>query len=183
MIPCQDIELPRHLATPADQMPSLARSNYLHTVKPSNSSKTLVVAISGCSSSGKTLLSLLLEAVFSVLHLSDCNLANFPRPSRNIIIHEDDYFLPKNSCPLVSFATTSSDDNFISTSLLHDHSGLYSFNQRNDIQTADDPKRVPLERRTLGSVMGPDTDCWEAVDLTALIMVCRSFHDLSKRLL
>ena len=84
------------------------------TPQPDNNSphenNTLIIGISGPSSSGKTTLARLLKNVFSVLN-TERN--NGEQPSRtkgiqSMIIHEDDFYVPDNHIPVVK--TSSGDD-------------------------------------------------------------------------
>lgn len=171
-MPSQPTSLLRCDATNADQKTSPNHSNYLHAVKEGDEAKTLIVAISGCSSSGKTLLSRLLQAVFSDLRLSGSNDTDFPQASCCVIIHEDNHFLPKNLCPSVSYATSHNDKHFVARSLPHDKTNLYSFNPHQQVRPTDNPHNVELVSDGVGSISGPDTDCWEAVNLNSLLTVC-----------
>jgi hypothetical protein len=167
MVQLQDIEFTTGPSATIDPAPQTDKSR---DVREATQTKPLVVAISGCSSSGKTLLSLLLEVVFSDLDLTVSDSVSSPL-SQPIVIHEDDYFKLKEICPLISFKTTHSDSDFILKSLCCPDLGLYHFKKHNETSSVDDIQNTVLGERILGSVTGPDTDCWEAIDVSALATV------------
>lgn len=169
----QNIVSPDPLSTVSDSMLSSRESSDRYTSSQADSAKTLIIAISGCSSSGKTLLSLLLKAVFTDANIPNSRLANFPLAGRPLIIHEDDYFIPKSHCPLVTFKTTVADGPFILRSLHGGNSGPYFIHEDNELAAVDDmhPQSTISEKQLLCKVTGPDTDCWEAINVPALTEV------------
>jgi hypothetical protein len=114
------------------------------------------------------LLGLLFEAVFTGLNLSRSGHANSPKVFWPIVVHEDDYFVPKNDCPLVSFETACADSPVTFKSLRHGSVSQYYFRQQGDISTIDGFNTVP-EKSRVCRVTGPNTDCWEVINDSALI--------------
>jgi hypothetical protein len=167
MVQLQDIEFTAGPSATIDPAPQPDKSP---DVREATQAKPFVLAISGCSSSGKTLLSLLLEAVFSDLDLTVSDSVN-SRLSQPIVIHEDDYFKLKDNCPIISFDTTHSDSGFILNSLCHPDLGLYHFKKHCETSSVNGIQNTISEERILGSVTGPDTDCWEAIEVSTLATV------------
>jgi hypothetical protein len=152
---------------------SSANSNNARTSAQVDYAKVLIIAISGCSSSGKTLLSLLLKGIFTDLDFSFAGLTNSSKASRPLSIHEDNYFVNKYNCPLVTFKSTPADSPFMLKSLRNENLGPYYLYLDNDHTPIDDVhlQTMYLEEQPLWRVIGPDTDCWEAIDVSALIGV------------
>jgi hypothetical protein len=152
---------------------SSANSNNANTSAQVDSAKVLIIAISGCSSSGKTLLSLLLKDIFTDLDFSCPGITNSSKASRPLSIHEDNYFVDKNNCPFVTFNSTLADSSFILKSLSNENLGHYYLHLDNNHTPIDDVhlQTLNLAKQPLWRVNGPDTDCWEAIDVPALIEV------------
>lgn len=150
MVQLQDIEFTTGPSATIDPAPQTDKSR---DVREATQTKPFVVAISGCSSSGKTLLSLLLEVVFSDLDLTVSE--SVTSLSQPIVIHEDDYFKLKEICPLISFKTTHSDSDFILKSLCRPDVGLYHFKKHNETSSIDDIQNTVLGERILGNVYWP----------------------------
>ena len=183
MVQSEGTESTTPLFAITDFIPSCTRSDDLYKSTQPDCPKRLVVAISGCSSSGKTLLSLLLQAVFSDLGRSVFKPAKSLKALQSIIIHEDDYFMPKRDSPSVSFETTLADGPFILKSLCCDGLSHYHFKQHSyisdDLQDVLRQKSLPQTASAVGTVTGPDTDCWKAINISALITVCISLYTLT----
>jgi hypothetical protein len=75
--------------------------------------RPILIAISGCTSSGKTTLCYLLVSIFSGIsgklkHLGagNDNIAdkNIGQPiTKTVVLHQDSYFKPKQDCPVISW--------------------------------------------------------------------------------
>ncbi|KAG4028200.1 hypothetical protein MFRU_023g00370 [Monilinia fructicola] len=141
-----------------------------------NTRGVLTVAICGCTSSGKTTLALLLSKIFSSLsstkELIDDNspfdsekdsLDNSQVTTRlktpfTTTIHQDAFFIPKAYCPCVIFNSTRNDKNFMRESLTRTiENPVYSYSW------ADTEKERNVR------IIGPNTDCTEAVDFGSLL--------------
>lgn len=166
-------ESTKPLSVATDPSAPSANSHLLCKSTQAHSSKVLTIAISGCSSSGKTLLSLLLEAVFTGLNFTVSRLTNCQSFFSPIIIHGDNYFVSKDNCPLVTFESTKADSNFILKSIRHDTGGLYYIHDQSETTALDDAslRHIFLEEPLIRTVTGPDTDYWEAINVPALIKV------------
>jgi hypothetical protein len=116
------------------------------------------------------LLGLLFEAVFTGLNLSHSSHANSPKAFWPIVVHEDDYFVPKNDCPLVSLETACTDSPVSLKSLRRGSVSQYYFRQQGNISTIDGFNTVP-EKSRVWRVTGPNIDCWEVINGSALIEV------------
>ena len=116
------------------------------------------------------------------------------RKGRAIVIYQDAFFLPKSSCPLVTFTTTPADVNFVEKTMVSDTEGTYILSMEgsdtntrstkqagvNDLATVDKKeagaegcKLVP----SVWNVTGPDTDCWSALDIPALITAIQHIRE------
>ncbi|KAK6613734.1 Nicotinamide riboside kinase [Botrytis cinerea] len=134
--------------------------------------KALTVAISGCSSSGKTTLALLLSEIFSSSPTEkDSTCIKSPRISEEnnpgnaqarhpftTTIHQDSFFIPKADCPLVQFNSAPSDGHFIKESLAQKNDNPVYFYARDD---ANGKANV--------QITGPNTDCMEAINFGNLL--------------
>ncbi|PVH78558.1 hypothetical protein DL98DRAFT_573134 [Cadophora sp. DSE1049] len=86
--------------------------------------KTFVVAISGCSSAGKSLLAKILSEIFEPsLSLSGNSEGGKVKPT--VTIAQDDFFHPKGLQPFVTFTSTPADAPFMEKSIHHDELGMY----------------------------------------------------------
>lgn len=105
----------------------------------------VVIALSGATTSGKTSVALILEEIFSY------------KNKDVTVIHEDEYFVTKELCPLVTFgsASTNSEREFMQASKENDKLGLYIITEKEESKDF--------------TITGPDTDCWSAVDVDKLI--------------
>jgi hypothetical protein len=133
------------------------------------------IAISGCTSSGKTVLALLLSEIFapfssSPQHRLDGSLHPGlseiqPIEGRSTIpststIHQDAFFLPKALCPLVSFNSTPAEKPYIRASIQDiDENATYSYSWSG----------LHLHSSESIRIIGPNTDCQEAVDFRSLL--------------
>ncbi|QSZ35279.1 hypothetical protein DSL72_008148 [Monilinia vaccinii-corymbosi] len=136
----------------------------------------LTVAIAGCSSSGKTTLALLLSEIFSSLSTKrgstdddsplDLEKENLDGSQTTIpsttpfttTIHQDDFFIQKALCPFVAFNSTNNDKKFIKDSLNGmDEKDIYSY------------FCTGAEEKGNVRIIGPNTDCMEAVDFGELL--------------
>jgi hypothetical protein len=170
----------------------------------------VTIAISGCTSSGKTTLTVLLAEIFSTVEKSnkptillndspvkldlkgffedDENLmkngnkyndneANSVQKRGPIIIYQDAYFKDKSYCPTISFTSTPADADFTRRSLSDDFIKQYaiSWGGCNTIgrvthsteggnYTSSVIEQVP----PFWYIIGPDTDCWNSLDIPAL---------------
>ena len=174
--------------------------------------KAIVIAISGCSSSGKTTLAVLLAQIFSTSKKDEVvemhnflnesstkdelvEMQNFLNESdtkdgednlQSIIIHQDTYFVDKSWCPLVTFESMPADLNFVQATLVDSEVGFYaivegvrpSIDVGKNRQTKNPGFKIWEDEdeatNTSGStspswfITGPDTDCYTALDITAL---------------
>jgi hypothetical protein len=207
-------------------LPPHASNTKLSNVNSSGKeNKCIIVAISGCSSSGKTTLAILLAEIFSKREDSNAdnpkvtlndsttcliqkasspsneNISNADKDEKTIvdsngvvIIHQDSYFLPKSSCPLVTFDSTTTDSDFVQRSLINGNTSKYvislggsrisgkSINSLSDNSNAlDDSTTEPAEGwkpiQPIWKITGPDTDCWEAIDAPALLSTIKDVRE------
>ncbi|KAJ8070151.1 hypothetical protein OCU04_000543 [Sclerotinia nivalis] len=131
--------------------------------------RVLTVAISGCTSSGKTTLALLLSEIFSSLSAIDKSTDNnSPHESAKdnvcnsqaftTTIHQDSFFIPKAYCPFVQFNSTNNDKNFMKESIAQkDENPVYTYSC------------TGTKGEGIVQVIGPNTDCMEAVDFCNLL--------------
>jgi hypothetical protein len=162
----------------------------------------ITIAISGCSSSGKSTLALLLQEILSTaprsgpipcvtLNDSTTNLSltssdkenHEPKPEaehvlvnrgRAIVAHQDAFFLDKSHCPNVTFRTTLNDLNFVEQSLLNDTIGTYTMTRPESSNPDDSPtKAVTLNYK----VTGADTDCWQAIDAPSMVSCIKQLRE------
>jgi len=110
----------------------------------------LVIAISGCTSSGKTTLALMLSEIFKNVSHSGIK-----------IVHEDNFFAPKHELPLVTFKSKPSDLKFIQATLQYDAEGDYILSR------GSFPTKAAWEPHW--KVTGPHTDGWHAIDVAKLV--------------
>ncbi|KAF7920196.1 uncharacterized protein EAE97_011537 [Botrytis byssoidea] len=148
---------------------------YLTTKKcdvSQTTAKTITIAISGCSSSGKTTLALLLSEIFSssitTKHSTGNESLHIPKENNlddakathpfTTIIHQDAFFIPKAGCPLVQFDSAPNDENFIRESLAPKNKNPVYFYARTGTHGEENVQ-----------ITGPNTDCMEAVDFGNLL--------------
>jgi hypothetical protein len=157
----------------------------------------ITIGISGCSSSGKTTLAIILEEIFAPsniigsfdcpeitlsksfkpLNLSDAKgFGEKPNKKVRLILQEDTYFLDKSFCPRSTFASRSEDAHFVDRTLAQDNVGCYTIAWKGSENCLNDGKDslVPAAAAAAAAshvwdIVGPDTDCWEAIDVPALI--------------
>ncbi|APA06826.1 hypothetical protein sscle_02g015960 [Sclerotinia sclerotiorum 1980 UF-70] len=149
----------------------------LHKIKKAedinhSAPRVLTVAISGCTSSGKTTLALLLSEIFSTFSATNKSTENSsPHESAKdnldnsqaiipftTTIHQDSFFIPKAHCPFVQFNSTNNDKNFIKKSIIErDEKPVYTYSGTGAIGEG------------IVQVVGPNTDCMEAVDFANLL--------------
>jgi cytidylate kinase len=98
----------------ANSLSALSLKN-LHSEDGDKTDKVITIAISGCPSSGKTTLALLLAQIFAV-----------DNTKKHVLIHQDGLFLPKACCPFVKFESLPADTPFCQATLKNDTVGLYS---------------------------------------------------------
>ncbi|TGO62746.1 hypothetical protein BOTNAR_0109g00220 [Botryotinia narcissicola] len=138
--------------------------------------KSLTVAISGCTSSGKTTLALLLSEIFSSPTTKHSTGDKSPRtPKENnlgvakathpfaTIIHQDAFFISKADCPLVQFNSAPHDENFIRESLAQKNENPVYFYARTGTNGEENVQ-----------ITGPNTDCMEAVDFGNLLRMVQA---------
>lgn len=142
--------------------------------------KVLTVAISGCSSSGKTTLALLLSEIFSPLSIAEdtanssplddekCNLNNSqatasPTSPFTTTIHQDAFFIPKAQCPFVEFKSAHTDKSFMEESVAKIDENPVYFYSSNGVKGEGNVR-----------VIGPNTDCMESVDFGNLLRKVQS---------
>ncbi|TGO35682.1 hypothetical protein BHYA_0150g00300 [Botrytis hyacinthi] len=141
-----------------------------------NTPKALTVAISGCTSSGKTTLALLLSEIFSSPttkisagnespHISkEDNLGDAKAThSFTTIIHQDAFFIPKADCPLVQFNSAPNDICFVKESLAQKNENSVYFYARTGTDGEEDVQ-----------ITGPNTDCMEAVNFGYLLRMVQA---------
>ncbi|KAF7856037.1 hypothetical protein EAF04_009993 [Stromatinia cepivora] len=139
--------------------------------------RVLTVAISGCTSSGKTTLALLLSEIFSSFSTRDKSTdknsphENSPHASAKdnlgksqattpftTTIHQDSFFIPKAHCPFVQFNSTNNDKGFMKESIAQiDENSVYCYSC------------TGTKGEGIVQVIGPNTDCMEAVDFGNLL--------------
>ncbi|PQE15260.1 hypothetical protein CJF32_00007898 [Rutstroemia sp. NJR-2017a WRK4] len=135
------------------------------------------IGISGCTSSGKTVLALLLSEIFAPFspppqHRSDGSLQVGDLETQLIegictvpstsIIHQDAFFLPKADCPWVTFDCTQAEKPYIQASIRNiDENTAYSYSWSGRNLLSSESIRI----------IGPNTDCREAVNFKSLL--CR----------
>jgi len=110
----------------------------------------LVIAISGCTSSGKTTLALMLSEIFKSYSNNGIK-----------IIHEDNFFAQKHELPLVGFKSKPSDLKFIQATIQYDAEGDYTIS-RGSFKT-----KAAWEPHW--KVTGPHADGWHAIDVAKLV--------------
>ncbi|KAF7959232.1 hypothetical protein EAE96_002747 [Botrytis aclada] len=134
--------------------------------------KALTIAISGCSSSGKTTLALLLSEIFSSSSSTKHSTGDKPpdiSKANNLgdakathpfttIIHQDVFFIPKADCPLVQFNSAPNDEQFIKESLAQKNKNPVYFYARTGTNGEENVQ-----------ITGPNTDCMEAVNFGNLL--------------
>ncbi|KAF7894741.1 uncharacterized protein EAF01_010191 [Botrytis porri] len=139
--------------------------------------KALTVAISGCSSSGKTTLALLLSEIFSSSPTTKHSTGRKPpdiSEEKNLgdakaihpfttIIHQDAFFIPKSDCPLVQFNSAPSDEHFLKESLAQNNENPVYLYARTGMNGEEDVQ-----------ITGPNTDCMEAVNFGNLLRMVRA---------
>lgn len=141
-----------------------------------NTPKALTVAISGCTSSGKTTLALILSEIFSSpttkhstsnesLHIPKENNLGDAKATRpfTTIIHQDAFFIPKADCPLVQFNSASNDKHFIKESLAQNNENPVYFYARTGTNGEENVQ-----------ITGPNTDCMEAVNFGNLLRMVQA---------
>ncbi|KAG9231672.1 hypothetical protein BJ875DRAFT_110433 [Amylocarpus encephaloides] len=125
------------------------RGQRLDSAQPltkTKNSNIVVIGISGCSSSGKTTLTFLLDEIF--------NSGAVTTTGKHIIM-QDDFFRPKSELPDVVFV--EQDTKFLKATIQQGTSQLY------DIQPFIDEKM-----KTAWKITGPDADCAAAVNFDML---------------
>ncbi|TGO25837.1 hypothetical protein BPAE_0071g00080 [Botrytis paeoniae] len=139
--------------------------------------KALTVAISGCSSSGKTTLALLLSEIFSSSpttkdsignkspHISEKNNLGDAKATHpfTTIIHQDAFFIPKADCPLVQFNSTPNDEHFIKESLAQENENPVYFYAQTGMNGEGNVQ-----------ITGSNTDCMEAVNFGNLLRMIQA---------
>ncbi|KAG4443896.1 hypothetical protein IFR05_000662 [Cadophora sp. M221] len=156
--------------------------------------KTFVVAISGCSSAGKSVLAKILSTVFSTTSIiPDTNEASHHK--KTIMISQDDFFQPKALQPLITFLSCPSDSHFMERSIQNDEQGMYFIafsgtrpdhppesllictngsrhTQRTDSfdsTNSDASRAIEGGHRPRYQVTGPMTDCDQALNFVGLV--------------
>ncbi|KAI9650432.1 hypothetical protein NHQ30_000447 [Ciborinia camelliae] len=138
--------------------------------------RPLTVAISGCTSSGKTTLALLLSEIFSSfsvtkeptdndsplgseqVNLGDSQTTTPLKTAFTTTIHQDSFFIAKIHCPCVEFNSAINDESFMKESIAKiDETPIYSYSS------------TGTKGKANVRVTGPNTDCMEAVDFGNLL--------------
>ncbi|KAK0111726.1 hypothetical protein ONS95_002067 [Cadophora gregata] len=156
--------------------------------------KTFVVAISGCTSAGKSVLAKILSEIFDSPSVLPSN-GDGGKIKPTITIAQDDFFHPKGLQPFVSFMSTQGDAPFMEKSIHHDEFGMYfitssgtrpshppdtllecltgtSHTQRIDSFDSNSSDASCLHEgghRHLYRVTGPKPDCNQALDFVSLV--------------
>ncbi|KAF7909131.1 hypothetical protein BELL_0115g00100 [Botrytis elliptica] len=138
--------------------------------------KALTVAISGCTSSGKTTLALLLSEIFSsptTKHSTDNKSPHISKENElgdakathpfTTIIHQDAFFIPKADCPLVQFNSAPNDKRFVKESLAQKNENPVYFYARTGTNGEENVQ-----------ITGPNTDCMEAVNFRNLLRMVQA---------
>ena len=149
--------------------------------------RVVTVAISGCSSSGKTTLAVILADVFA--RIGNCqnaqvSLEDFLHDKTTltekeipVVIHEDAFFKDKSYCPIATFQSSPADVKLITRTLAHDkikqYNILYGDCQLLGSNSSNDDSSSPNVLKCspctpFWYVTGPDTDCWPALDIPRL---------------
>ncbi|KAH7317922.1 hypothetical protein BKA65DRAFT_370179, partial [Rhexocercosporidium sp. MPI-PUGE-AT-0058] len=115
------------------------------------------VAISGCSSAGKSLLAKILSTVLSSTTTHPVTNAS-SESKKTITISQDDFFQPKALLPLITFTSSPADAHFMAKSIHYDEQGMYYI--------ASSGSRGHRPRY---QVTGPMTDCDQAIDFVGLV--------------
>ena len=168
-------------------MSSLAAANPSSAYPPRTSSlpppKAITVSISGCSSSGKTTLALLLSEIFSTfakniqnaqVSLDDFLHGNiaFTEKMKPLLIYEDAYFKDKSYCPNVTFVSTPADVDFVQHTIKKDdlmqYTIIFGEDQPSGSYSVDDSVKNEQHNPPYWYITGPDTDCWSALDIPGL---------------
>ncbi|ESZ97432.1 hypothetical protein SBOR_2121 [Sclerotinia borealis F-4128] len=144
------------------------------TIQPAQ--RVFTVAISGCTSSGKTTLALLLSEIFSSFppkessadndsplgsekeNLGDSQATTSFATPFTTTIHQDAFFIPKVHCPFVEFSSTHKDKSFMKESVAQIYENpiyFYSWTGK--------------EGEGIARIAGPNTDCMDAVDFGNLL--------------
>ncbi|KAE9370979.1 hypothetical protein N431DRAFT_468983 [Stipitochalara longipes BDJ] len=82
-----------------------------------NQDRPFTIAISGCSSAGKSTLAFLLAEIFADPSTTSSEVQ---------IIHGDAFFMPKHLCPLITYTSAPTDTTFCQATLTNDHIGEYA---------------------------------------------------------
>ncbi|CAD6448268.1 f7c36df7-a3db-44b9-80e7-82873dcce956 [Sclerotinia trifoliorum] len=155
--------------------------NKIETTEDINQStpRALTVAISGCTSSGKTTLALLLSEIFSAFsskNKSTENSSSRESEKDNLgnsqaitpfttTIHQDSFFIPKADCPFVQFNSTNNDKKFVKESIAQkDEKPVYTYSC------------TGTKGEGIVQVVGPNTDCIEAVNFSNLLREVQATH-------
>ncbi|KAL2065221.1 hypothetical protein VTL71DRAFT_2890 [Oculimacula yallundae] len=179
-------DAPSSIVRPATPLVPSLFGRKSKTIAPS-SQKAFIIAISGCSSAGKSRLAKLLSEVFN----------------QATIIAQDDFFQPKYLQPLVTFSSCASDARFVKESIKNDELGMYAIasdgtrpsvlpdglpnceegshhtRRTSSIDSkssgSDISRVVEGGKNPLYTITGPLPDCEQATDYTGLVEV---LHDL-----
>ncbi|KAF5877871.1 putative nicotinamide riboside kinase 1 protein [Botrytis fragariae] len=139
--------------------------------------KAITIAISGCSSSGKTTLALLLSEIFSSSpttkdstgnespHISEKNNLGDAKATHpyTTTIHQDAFFIPKADCPLVQFNSGPNDEHFVKESLAQENENPVYFYARTGTNGEENVQ-----------ITGPNTDCMEAINFGNLLRMVQT---------
>jgi len=109
--------------TIAVSVPENYKENKLSPAQLISNKKTFVVAISGCSSAGKSTLAKILSEVFQTPTVNGDGLGG-GKVKPTITIAQDDFFHPKGLQPFVTFTSTPADAPFMEKSIHHDELGM-----------------------------------------------------------
>jgi uridine kinase len=178
-------------------------ATHLPVSRKKNRKKAIVVAISGCSSSGKTTLAHILAEIFSSF-ISKSDAVSTESNSKNeiekvkgigndsddkeeggkgkangdygererkaMIIHQDNFFLSKDCCPITRFEATSNDLDFLGKSI------------RICLETTRLSEGKELGKGKGKGVMVDtwDTDCVEAIDWEGFVPVIENLREVGE---
>ena len=109
--------------TVAVSVPENHKENKLSPTQLISKKKTFVVAISGCSSAGKSTLAKILTEVFETPPVNGDGFGG-GKVKPTITIAQDDFFHPKGLQPFVTFTSTPADAPFMEKSIHHDELGI-----------------------------------------------------------
>lgn len=189
-LPSAEVDMPMVTVPVAENQ----KDNKLASSRIIPKKKTFIVAISGCSSAGKSVLAKILSTVFNSTSTLPANEEANQR-KKTTMISQDDFFQPKALQPLITFTSCPSDAHFMERSIHYDEQGMYfiassgtrpnhppesllicttgsGHTQRTesfDSTKSDASRTIEGGHRPRYQVTGPMTDCDQALDFVGLV--------------